>query len=452
MKFSKHKFLNDLVNGSLTNVTSIILSFFRTMLFIRYVGVSDFGQLQYLFSLLAIPDLFSGNIDFVIKRYFGERVDIRSQILSANLLVKSLVFFIAAIVVTIYVIWRNIVPLNQAWLGIFILVLLRIFFGLFKNTLINSLQAVKQYSLLNYVEIGSNLLLLLTVLAFSKVADLRGTTLIFWVNLVWLGVIILGVLILMKEFKKQFNSIHLNYSLETLNTGLWDFRKYFMPLLGTSLSGYLKHYLPAVLLGESLLFKEVTYYETIRKIFGMVYKQIPTLFMVLIPSLREASLGKNFNQRWGKGMFFYFLSNFLFCTAMFFFGPYLLSFYNINFDQEILSLIMVFSFGLMLGSWVQANQMLVFVTNNTSIIFTSSIIRQVAFGIYLLFIIKKMNPVLLSIGVNGMHLPTIILFALSAYRNDNQSFYLQAKYFLWILVMLSLLLFIYKYLNPLVIG
>lgn len=428
----------------------MLFSFLRTLLLIREIHGEIYGRFQYFFSLLVICDFVCTNMDIVIRRYYRENQTLRAEILSVNIVIKLIVFLVSVLIISLYLYYRNVFSSSDSWFGIVVLIFLRIFIGLLKNTFSSSLQALSKYRLVNYVENISNALLLISVLILSKIFSLQDITLLLWMNVAWVCIIFFGLVTTFYVFWRESEPFRFVFNQKAFRVGFWNFRGYFLPLLGTNLSGYIKLYLPAVLLGENLQFQQIAYFEVTKKIFGVIYKLVPSILLSLISSLSTAKQDEHFYETWSRGMFLYFLVNFSFCIFIFFGGPWVFHFYKIQWNQEISNIILIFSFGLILGSWVQANQMLIFITYTTKLILYSSILRQGAFLIYMMFIFNKINPTSLAIGINGMHIPTIILFVFSVYKNQRNMLYLEKRYFIWTTTFMMLVSSVYIFFRPFV--
>jgi O-antigen/teichoic acid export membrane protein len=448
----KNRFVKDFVSIALSNSLSTFFSFFRTLLLIRFVGSEVYGRFQYIFALLVIADFICTNLDLVIKRYISERAEIANEILSINILLKIFSFSVSALALFAYFYMSGDLGDDSKWKWIAILIGARIFIGLFKNTFGGALQAVRQYHLINYVENITNLVLLvgLVVLAFGL--NQKGTDLIVSLNILWMFLMIVGFLVIARAFKRRFGEFQFRLSKNAVKVGLLDFKSYFLPLMGTSVSGYLKLYLPAVLLGQNALFHEVAYYEVTKKIFGVVYKQIPAILLTLVPSIKEARKSANFLQGWSRGMLIYFSLNFLFGLFIFFFGPLIFHLYKIAWSQEISQIVLVFSIGLLAGGWLQAHQLLVFTENSTSVVLLSSILRQLVFAVFLAWVYPNFSPLILAIGSNGMHIPTILLYLYRDCTKSSDLRNLQGKYFLSFCVMSALIFMVHHFFQPFSVG
>ncbi len=112
----------------------LVISFFRTILIVRYLNTEYYGAYQYLFSLTAVISIFYQNLDTGISRFLPTiEKGKKTPLIFGTIILKLLIF---ALVVSILFFWKSSVAqkvslLNDTYL--FILYLFAILFLLISS-------------------------------------------------------------------------------------------------------------------------------------------------------------------------------------------------------------------------------------------------------------------------------------------------------------------------------
>lgn len=421
----------------------IIIGFFRNMMLIRYIGGETYGKYQFIVAALALMDMSFLNVDIILRRFLPveESVLQKKIIIWSNIAFKHSAFLI--------MIFGLIFFTRPEGFNLRIVVLLTGYF--YCSNILNTAQALAQsleiYSKINFFN-SLNTLLGFLALTFVYVF-LRPSSLDFLAIY-----IVINVLVALANIAFSFQSIRkmsselfsfprgINY-FGLIDQGIWKYKAYYMPTVLTGISGYLKSYLPSILLGRAQQFEGVAYFEIVKKIYGIIHKLIPNVVRSMMTTLLKKKQDPAFIKKWRNYTLAYLGLMALAGVIAYVLSPLVLRLYRIPFYQDAQFLFYIYAFYLTIGAWALAIGFLVHVSESTVSIFFTSLARQIYIIIAYYFIAKSLSVRSLAIIIVSSAFVSLFYMLHWLWKNEKRLLLLQLQ----CLILMALQVFVMTALN-----
>jgi len=420
------------------------ISFLRNLMLIRYVGGEAYGKYQYLIAALALLDLSVLNLDNIIRRFLAEAdVEQKKTIIRSNLIVKYSFFALVAFGLSFF---RE--SLGSQYTIIFLLGFYFLTSSLL-NTFVAIAQGMEVFSEINrFSSLNSILSFLAIAVAYFLFNMSPESFLILHIIVNILMALANLYLISRLVFRRNFEIFKAPQGLgliETLNQGIWQYRAYHLPAMMSGPAGYLKTYVPSILMGRLGMFESVAYYEIVKKIYGILHKFVPKTVRSMTATVVRKKQSPEFVKKWTNYNLNYILLMILIGIGMYALSPLVMGLYKVEFNSDVQFLFFVFSFYLTVGAWGQAIEFLVNASSSTMGIFYSALGRQIYFIVAYALVFESASVKSLSIILILASLTSLVQMLFWLYRNEKRFILLQFKCLALIAVQFMVMVIFYHY-------
>jgi O-antigen/teichoic acid export membrane protein len=288
----KYRQLLLLLNAGLAGV---VLSVANSILLVRLLGATFFGQYAYLLAVTAIIPTFYETFNRSVVRFMGNLAPRRQVRLLLFVLTGK--FAVFAVVLTVFLSWYwfigdsklDGITQRAGFAVLMVAVLVALPFKLVGNVFRAVLNAHERYR-------GIAFLTLLPVgvpVIINAVLLLRGTaidTVLYWlaVEVLVSSVVMLGVSLFLLHrngWLRAARTVRVRSYAKSVAFGYTHyFRSYGQPLATSVVFNYIKQYLPLILLGHVSTFSSVAYYRVLSSIADLGIEFFPSIAQVMLPS------------------------------------------------------------------------------------------------------------------------------------------------------------------------
>lgn len=386
------------------NVIQMGIGFFKAFIMIHTLGAFDYGRLQFLFAVFAITDIVISSIDIISSRFLAPDVSNRNDIVWANLILKSTNYmFFLILGLTLYY------TLGPSFYGdastlTLILGFILAYFRAIRLSLSAFLSAFEKYYLVNImITLESfTMIFLVGFLYFVKLPVELYFNILFAISIISCLILIFVIGKHLKNFKPEILHFPKNSVIGIIKKGILNYRSYFLPMLATNFSGYLKRYAPTYLLGINSEFQTATYFEILKKMYDTIGKLGPGIIQYAIPTISrifESDTSKVFFKKWLKYVILFFgLMTFLGLVLQLF-GQTLFYIYGIKSIPGLSWVIFIMNLQLIFLTWAHSTQSLALVQKKTQMIMFASVLRQIIYVLCLVYFSQSLSLLNLSYTV-----------------------------------------------------
>lgn len=381
------------------------IGFLKAFVLIRTLGAVEYGRMQYIFSLIAVADILITTVDMISVRFLKESTDNSKNIVWGTLYVKLFNYLFYLIFGFFYFYYSH----PEGGTNVSISLLTVGFFTFFMRSLNLSvssfLTAFEKYFFVNIIiTVESIFALSLAALLFIlKIDPASSVTYIFDYNLISSAIILVMNYSQLRKKHPELLAHPSGNLYQIINSGIFQYRAYFLPMLATSLSGYLKKFAPTYLFGSGGEFESATYYDILRKIYDTVGRLGPGIIQKTVPSITR-NFTNNSLKIFFKKWLTYVLLFFLLMTAcgglIQLTGFWIFKFYGINDVPNFSKIVFLLNLQLIFLTWAHSTQSLALIQENTTMIMKASILRQILFSAGLAYYSKSLDMIQLSHCVN----------------------------------------------------
>jgi len=391
------------------------------MLVVKAAGQNLFGAYQYLVSSIFILIPFTNHLDWMLRRFIRDESKFQNEILSANIYARLALFFLAGISCIFIAPELGINSFDESKI-IYQILLLQFFTSTTKSLTGNVLVVFENYQIINKFDIISNALWITCIFCLIYVSINGQVFLIYNTALACFfdSLAIIFFLIAIRK-NKYLTAFKIVSPIKAYKYGYAPFHRFTLPLFFSDLSGLLKSYLPAIVLGSQGKFDSYTIYHIVKKFFETAHKAIPNIFSSMFNTVLKNKDSENFSRNWMRINIGYHFIIFTFCMLSYSLGGFILTnFYNISLSQTIYYVFFYFSCYLISGAWLNSNNYMLLLSNDTRIILFGTVSRQIIWISYLYFQYHALNDVKLSMLLFITQVPFILLSSIHLSTSFNQ--------------------------------
>lgn len=388
-----------LLSNIVGNFTIMILSFIKSVLIVRIATPYFFGIYQYKFAIFSSLFVFSSTLDFTFLRFFNSE-ETKPEIFWGHALVKISFLIFSIILCQGYLTFAFDDSHNIPAILI-IAIVAQINSANFKTLFACIFSLTEEYRLLNAIEVLFLLLWIVLIWVINYYFKIDGVTFLTLTSSLAIVVDLAFMIYSYIHFHKIFKTLKYPGFKRSLKIGLYKYKAYFMPYLGSEVAGYMKNYVPSLIFGVKGDFAAYSYFHVVRKIFFTIHKTFPKILKNMLPTILKHRTRKDFWVKWNeyftKYLFFIFTS----ITVLLFCLPFILNyFYKINpLDINHFTLFL-FSLNLIFGVIAFSNTMFLQTETNTIPFFWGTIVTNITW-VFLLFVATmfqgQREPIIASI-------------------------------------------------------
>lgn len=273
-----------------------VLSVVNSVLTVRLMGASLFGQLSYLLAILALTPSFYSVFDNTLIRFMGTLAPRRQR----RLLLFVLACKTAAMILSMAGVagWYFLgndrafteVLSNPYMLAFGICVWVTLPMELVSRSLEAVMQSLEMYRKTIYIRVSQAASLLLVNLALWAAAT-RGQDVLLWRggHQVLSGLSLLAFTVIALRKAGWWSALRATGRTDNARDFAFSYRNYFrpysQPLAVGLLFEYAKNHLPSLLLAHTTSYETVSYYKVFRNLFEISKKTLPKIANTLLPSV-----------------------------------------------------------------------------------------------------------------------------------------------------------------------
>lgn len=409
----------------------------QSILFVRYLGAEFYGAYQYIMAALALLAVFYSHLDQAIGRFFSTADNQKkAEIVFAILAVKMVIFLV--IFPLLLGLWWLFLAHKPVWQSVLaypgivltsVIICISQFSMLFFNTLSQVGVGLQQYRLVTILNTATSaiIVLLLLIIVYSDGLNVSHGLPLFIGGQLIVQILMALFLYYMickvwPEGRRLFAICFHDVRGVVVRTFSVDFRRYILPLQVTSVTGYLRQYLPGFALGVFFGMTEVGYFRIVQQIFTMIHKFVPGLLNFIFPGFVQAwdRDRDHFRKRYRLASVLYVLL--VACVGLvilLFDGP-LLSLWRISITDLGEGLILIFALKIVFAAAGIVELQIYFLGKDTRSILIISPVREVLGSLVTVALVMRIGLIGAGVGQVVGDLFTWVSFAWMAIHMGNR--------------------------------